>query len=63
MRAPFFALYVPTYYKGAEAVRRTLQLRDAMRSGLDAHPDQIELALSASLPWLGSLEVQPSHKV
>jgi membrane dipeptidase len=48
MRAPFFALYVPTYYKGAEAVRRTLQLRDAMQSVLDAHPEQIELALSAS---------------
>ena len=48
MRAPFFALYVPTYYKGSEAVRRTLQLRDAMQSLLDAHPDQIELALSAS---------------
>jgi membrane dipeptidase len=48
MRAPFFALYVPTYYKGSEAVRRTLQLRDAMQSLLEAHPDQIELALSAS---------------
>ena len=48
MRAPFFALYVPTYYKGAEAVRRTLQLRDAMQSVLDTHPDLIELALSAS---------------
>lgn len=48
MRAPFFALYVPTYYKGAEAVRRTLQLRDAMQAVLDAHPDQIELAVSAS---------------
>jgi membrane dipeptidase len=48
MRAPFFALYVPTYYKGAEAVRRTLQLRDAMQSVFDAHPDQIELALSAA---------------
>jgi membrane dipeptidase len=48
VRAPFFALYVPTYYKGSEAVRRTLQLRDAMQSVLDAHPDQIELALSAS---------------
>src|SRR5207237_8144928 len=48
MRAHFFALYVPTYYKGAEAVRRTLQLRDALQSLLDAHPDQIELALSAS---------------
>jgi membrane dipeptidase len=48
MRAPFFALYVPTYYKGAEAVRRTLQLRDAMQAVLDAHPDQIELALTAT---------------
>jgi membrane dipeptidase len=48
MRAPFFALYIPTYYKGSEAVRRTLQLRDAMQSLLDAHPDQIELALSAA---------------
>jgi membrane dipeptidase len=48
MRAPFFALYVPTYYKGAEAVRRTLQLRDAMQSVFDAHPDQIELALTAA---------------
>ena len=48
VRAPFFALYVPTYYKGSEAVRRTLQLRDAMQSLLDAHPDQIELALSAA---------------
>src|SRR5499426_3852551 len=47
MRAPFFALYVRTYYKGAEAVRRTLQLRDAMQRVLDAHPDQIELALRA----------------
>jgi len=47
MRAPFFALYVPTYYKGSEAVRRTLQLRDAMQRVLDAHPDQIELALTA----------------
>ena len=48
MRAPFFALYVPTYYKGSEAVRRTLQLRDAMQGVLDAHPDQIELAVTAS---------------
>ncbi|HUL75883.1 MAG TPA: membrane dipeptidase, partial [Vicinamibacteria bacterium] len=44
MRAPFFALWVPTYYQGAEAVRRTLQLRDAMQSILDAHPEQMELA-------------------
>jgi membrane dipeptidase len=48
MRAPFFALYVPTYYKGSEAVRRTLQLRDAMQGVLDAHAEQIELALSAA---------------
>ena len=47
VRAPFFALWVPTYYKGAEAVRRTLDLRDAMQSVLDAHKDQIELATGA----------------
>jgi membrane dipeptidase len=48
MVAPFFALWVPTYYKGSEAVRRTLQLRDAMQTLLDAHPDQIELATTAA---------------
>jgi membrane dipeptidase len=48
MVAPFFALWVPTYYKGSEAVRRTLQLRDAMQRVLDAHPDQIELATTAA---------------
>ena len=48
MVAPFFALWVPTYYKGSEAVRRTLQLRDAMQAVLDAHPDQIELATTAA---------------
>ena len=47
IKAPFFALWVPVYYKGAEAVRRTLDLRDAMQSVLDAHPDQIELATGA----------------
>ncbi|MBI1791432.1 MAG: membrane dipeptidase [Acidobacteria bacterium] len=48
MNAPFFALWVPTYYQGAEAVRRTLEFRDAMQRVLDAHPDQIELALNAA---------------
>ena len=48
IRAPFFALWAPTYYKGGEAVRRTLQLRDAMERVLQAHPDQIELATSAA---------------
>jgi membrane dipeptidase len=47
MHAPFFSLWVPVYYHGAEAVRRTLDLRDAMQSFLDAHPDQIELATTA----------------
>jgi membrane dipeptidase len=47
IHAPFFALWVPTYYKGADAVRRTLDLRDAMQGILDKHPDQIELATSA----------------
>src|SRR5712691_4747633 len=48
MVAPFFALWVPTYYKGSEAVRRTLQLRDAMQAVLVAHPGQIELAATAA---------------
>jgi membrane dipeptidase len=48
MHAPFFALWCPVYYQGAEAVRRTLQLRDAMQSLLDAHKNQIELATTAS---------------
>jgi membrane dipeptidase len=48
MHAPFLALWCPVYYPGAEAVRRTLDLRDAVQSVLDAHPDQIELATTAS---------------
>ncbi len=48
MVVPFFALWVPTFYEDSEAVRRTLQLRDAMQSLLDAHPDQIELATTAA---------------
>src|SRR5438034_1668190 len=47
IHVPFFALWVPTYYKGSEAVRRTLDLRDAMQGVLDKYPDQIELATSA----------------
>jgi membrane dipeptidase len=48
IHAPFFALWVPVYYQGAEAVRRTLDLRDAMQSVLDMHPDEIELATTAT---------------
>jgi membrane dipeptidase len=59
MKAPFFALWVPVYYQGAEAVRRTLDLRDAMQSVFDAHPDQIELATSAT-----AIErIVKSHKI
>lgn len=47
MHVPFFALWVPSYYHGAEAVRRTLDLRDAMQRVFDKYPDQIELATSA----------------
>jgi len=47
VRVPFFALWVPTYYKGSEAVRRTLDFRDAIQRVLDKYPDQIELATSA----------------
>src|SRR4029077_141792 len=39
--APFFALWVPVYFPGAEAVRRTLDLRDAMQSMLNAHRDEM----------------------
>jgi len=48
MLAPYFALYVPTYYAGSESIRRILQLRDAMQRVLDANPDKIELAYNAS---------------
>jgi membrane dipeptidase len=48
MHVPFFALWVPMYYKGSEAVRRTLDLRDKMQEVFDRYPDQIELATSAT---------------
>lgn len=47
IHVPFFALWVPTYYPGAEAVRRTLDLRDAMQGVFDKYPDRIQLATSA----------------
>lgn len=47
MHVPFFALWVPAFYPGAEAVRRTLDLRDAMQGVLEKYPDRIELATSA----------------
>jgi membrane dipeptidase len=48
MHAPFFAFWVPVFFRGAEAVRRTLDLRDAMQSVFDTHPEQIELATTAA---------------
>src|SRR6478672_6410779 len=48
VNAPFFALWVPTYYKGAEAIRRTLDLRDAMQRVFDTHPELIAAALTAA---------------
>lgn len=48
VKAPFFALWVPTYYKGSEAVRRTLQLHDAMQREFARHSAQIEQADSAA---------------
>jgi membrane dipeptidase len=47
MHVPFFALWVPSYYHGSEAVRRTLDLRDAAQGVFDKYPDRIELATSA----------------
>src|SRR6266446_5477543 len=49
MHAPFFALWVPTYFHGAEAVRRTLDLRDAMQTVFDKYPDRIQLATAADV--------------
>ena len=48
IHVPFFAMAVPEYYKPGEAVRRTLDFRDALQRVLDKYPDQIELATSAS---------------
>src|SRR5262245_17367699 len=48
IHAPFFALWVPVFFRGAEAIRRTLDLLDAMESLLDKHRDQIELATTAT---------------
>lgn len=48
MHAPFFAFWVPVFFQGAEAVRRTLDLRDAMQTVFEAHKDQIELAATAA---------------
>lgn len=47
IHVPFFALWAPMYYRGSEAVRRTLDLRDQMQGVFDKYPDQIELATSA----------------
>lgn len=44
---PFFAANVPVYYSEAEAVRRTLDFRDAMQRVFDKYPNDIELATSA----------------
>ena len=48
VNAPFFALWVPSYYPGPEAIRRTLDLRDAMQRLFDAHPELIMPALNAA---------------
>ena len=48
VNAPFFALWVPAYYKGPEAIRRTLDLRDAMQRVFDTHPELIAAALTAA---------------
>jgi membrane dipeptidase len=59
MHAPFFALWVPVFFRGAEAVRRTLDLCDAMQSVFDENKDQIELAKSA-----GDIErIVKAHKI
>jgi membrane dipeptidase len=47
MHVAFFALWVPAYYPGSEAVRRTLDLRDAAQRVFDKYPEQVEMATSA----------------
>jgi membrane dipeptidase len=44
---PFFAANVPVYYSESDAVRRTLDFRDAMQRVFDKYPNDIELATSA----------------
>ena len=56
--APFFALWVPVYFPGAEAVRRTLDLRDAMQTMRDAHQDEMELATTASTSIVSVITVR-----
>lgn len=48
VNAPFFALWIPVYYKGGEAVRRTLDFRDAAQRMFEAHPKEIEQARNAA---------------
>lgn len=48
MLAPFFAFWVPVFFRGAEAIRRALDLSHAMQSVLDMQKDQIELATTAA---------------
>jgi membrane dipeptidase len=56
MHVPFFALWVPTYYKGSEAVRRTLDL--------DKYPDRIELATSAGQRKIAAvLTIEGGHQI
>jgi membrane dipeptidase len=59
IHAPFFALWVPVYFPGSEAVRRTLDLRDAMQSLFDTHKNKIELATTAA----DIKRIVKSHKI
>src|SRR5688500_17107782 len=45
VHAPFFALWVPAYYKGAEAIRRTLDLTDSMHMPVVYNLDHTVLVL------------------
>ena len=59
IHAPFFALWVPVYFPGSEAVRRTLDLRDAMQSLFDTHKNKIQLATTAA----DIKRIVKSHKI
>jgi membrane dipeptidase len=43
VQVPFLAMWVPPYYRGADAVRRTLDFFDTLSSVLDLAQDEVEL--------------------
>lgn len=48
VQVPFLAMWVPPYYRGADAARRTLDFFDALFSVLDMAKDEVELPATYS---------------